>query len=276
MKFSQASKSVAPSESHNIVVVVVVGPELLFTRMLQVSTRMLQVCQSVEATTPNRDPIPSELSLVVNDITSDLPTHVLAVFSSDHPRSSGPVLLEPVHYIILAAYCASLPPLRGLTSQIPDMAGRVTLPVLRFNIPSPETFSILKRFLYTKDYLALLATFLPTHSATPVRLLELDMSVDDEVTEFNEFQVILGQKFSLQVLTAHTCTLTGVWKNICALGISDPQLWDVLDLAYDLLLGAARTRYPARSDDNGQDNHDNHHVNPMALDRALRQLSRNV
>jgi hypothetical protein len=33
-------------------------------------------------------------------------------------------------------------------------------------------------------------------------------------------------------------TITGIWKNACALGIFDDGLWDTLDLAWDILMEA--------------------------------------
>jgi hypothetical protein len=42
----------------------------------------------------------------------------------------------------------------------------------------------------------------------------------------------------LQAMMNRAMAIVGCWRNIVALGISDPDMWDVLDLAYEVLLGA--------------------------------------
>jgi hypothetical protein len=32
--------------------------------------------------------------------------------------------------------------------------------------------------------------------------------------------------------------VSGVWRNVVALGVADPELWDVLDLAWEVVLGS--------------------------------------
>ena len=32
--------------------------------------------------------------------------------------------------------------------------------------------------------------------------------------------------------------ISGVWRNVVALGIADPELWDALDLAWEVVLGS--------------------------------------
>jgi hypothetical protein len=207
---------------------------------------MLQVIDSVQYSFHD-DTLPTEVLLVINDTCSDIPTHMLAVSSPDLPGSPRRVLIQPIHHIILATHYASLPKLLRTTPRIPDKTGHITLPVLPLNIPSVDTFSLLIRFLYTKDTLYLLGMLLPTRTATPVWLLDLAMDFDPDAPELREYRVMLGQTFTFQVLIEHIWVINGLWKNTAALGISDPGLWDVLDLAWHLVLGAVCLEYPAES-----------------------------
>jgi hypothetical protein len=43
---------------------------------------------------------------------------------------------------------------------------------------------------------------------------------------------------SLQTLTSHAGHVTALWRNTVALGLFDPELWDAMDLAWEVVLGA--------------------------------------
>jgi hypothetical protein len=50
---------------------------------------------------------------------------------------------------------------------------------------------------------------------------------------------LLGaMKRDLQLMMSRASAIVGCWRNMVALGISDPDMWDALDLAYEVLLGA--------------------------------------
>lgn len=39
-------------------------------------------------------------------------------------------------------------------------------------------------------------------------------------------------------LMAHAKIINGVWRNACALGVFDAELWSVMDLAWEVVLVA--------------------------------------
>ena len=70
---------------------------------------MLQVLSGVKASTVF-NVLPKELSVVVSDLSADMPTHMLMVYSCQVPAATKrEVMLFPTHNIILASHCANLP-----------------------------------------------------------------------------------------------------------------------------------------------------------------------
>lgn len=43
---------------------------------------------------------------------------------------------------------------------------------------------------------------------------------------------------NLQTLTTHAAHVKELWQDMAALGLHDPELWDALDLAWEVVLGA--------------------------------------
>lgn len=199
---------------------------------------MMQVLSSVEAT-PVKNSLPKELTVMVNDFSSDMPTHMLAVYSRQSSVSPNPtrrVMLFPTHNIVMALHCAHLPMLPKSTATEPDSVGQMTLPVIPLCVPSPETFSRLSSYLYTKDASHLLSMLLPTGMLTSL-LSHADM-LDADAPEVQQFSNKLCATYTPHALLTHAMTINGLWRNVCALGIFDARLWEVLDLAWDIVIGA--------------------------------------
>jgi len=174
---------------------------------------------------------------MVNDFSSDMPTHMLAVYSRQSaasPNSTRRVTLFPIHNIIMALHCAHLPTLPKSTASEPDSVGQMTLPVIPLCIPSPETFSQLSAYLYTRNCSQLLASLLPTGMLTPASLDH----VPDGSPELQQYSEEIRATYTPHALLTHAMTINGLWRNACALGVFDDQLWGVLDLAWDAVLGA--------------------------------------
>lgn len=196
---------------------------------------MLRASNSVEIDPPEDTvDLPREMPSTVKDQCAEFPTHMLAVSSLETPPR---VLVYPVHHIILATSCANLPVVRKTEPRTPSPAGEISIPVLGIKIPCPETFGLLNIFLYKKDTLWLLGMLLPTRNATPAGLLAFDIEADAK--ELFEFRVMLRQTFSDHVLAKYMKTVNGLWRNAVALGVCNDEFWDVLDLAWNILLGAA-------------------------------------
>jgi hypothetical protein len=201
---------------------------------------MMQVLSSVEAT-PVKNSLPKELTVMVNDFSSDMPTHMLAVYSRQCSASPNPtrrVMLFPTHNIVMAVHCAHLPMLPKSTATEPDSVGQMILPVVPLCVPSPETFSQLSAYLYTKDASHLLAMLLPTATQTPTSVLPLNELLDADAQKLQQFSSKLRATYTPHALLAYAMTINGLWRNVCALGIFDAQLWEILDLAWGLVIGA--------------------------------------
>jgi len=135
-------------------------------------------------------------------------------------------------------HCAHLPTFPKSTASESDSVGQMTLPVIPLCIPSPETFSQLSAYLYLKDASHLLATLLPTGTLTPTSILSLDSELDSDSPELQQFSEKLRATYTAHALLMHAMTINGLWRNACALGVFDGQLWEVLDLAWDAVIGA--------------------------------------
>jgi len=58
------------------------------------------------------------------------------------------------------------------------------------------------------------------------------------VPEVQQFSTKLRATYTLHALLARAMTINGLWRNVCALGIFDAQLWEILDLVWEVVIGA--------------------------------------
>ena len=159
---------------------------------------------------------------MINDISSEAPTHLLAV----HAKPATRVSLFPVHAIILAAHCARLPPFPPSSSRTPAEAGsKITFPVTPFFIPNPETFPIILHYLYTKRVDRLFSALLP-------------LPLQSGKPSIDELSRTYSSTFTVQALLYHAARVHGLWSNVAALGIFDERLSQVIEVAWDVLLKA--------------------------------------
>lgn len=174
------------------------------TSVLSTSTKPISVPSSPNGGLGQRRQdaasLPSEATVRVADTRADLPTHMLAVYSSlpaaNHLIAANGqtqirtrVSLLPIHAVMLAAHCAAVPPLPSSdpsrqtqmkTNRKENGEVVLTLPVVPLSIPSPTAFPLLSAYLYTQDSDNLLRALLgvplsptssPTHSSVPSILL---------------------------------------------------------------------------------------------------------
>jgi len=194
---------------------------------------MLRVLAGVKAE-PVSNVLPKELSIMVNDISSDMPTHMFAVFSSRQPATARHrVTLFPVHNLVFATHCANLPILPASQPALPECPGQeIKVPIVPLCIPAPEVFPQLSTFLYTKRIDHLLESLLPCRPSPRLYL-------DDPATVtplLEEFAQKIAQTYTAQALLMHVGKVHGMWRNAVALGIPDERLWCALDVAWEVLL----------------------------------------
>ncbi|CCM05637.1 uncharacterized protein FIBRA_07866 [Fibroporia radiculosa] len=209
--------------------------------------------------------------------TLALPTHMLAISSSrtspsapntptaasflSQASSASTVSLFPVYALVLAAHCALLPPLpRAHTST--NRSVTVTLPVVPLTVPSAETFGLLYEFLHTQRADTLLAAFLPSLAAMlppkPTAGTSSTAGKPMYAAQFSNESLLrlahalassaashAGPQGALTALMGLTRRINGVWRNACALGVFDAELWGVMDVAWEIVL-AAMTRVHER------------------------------
>ncbi|KAG6854148.1 hypothetical protein C0991_010059 [Blastosporella zonata] len=204
--------------------------------------------QSLTCVRPEHVPeqLQSEIEVrlqAINGFSPVNPTHMLAVFgpplssASSRPAMKRKVTLYPAHSTYLAAYCARLPPFapspaseRGVAPGTP-----FKIPVRALCIPSPATYARLSAFLYTKDAETLLAGLLPTPPTSP---LISTSSYAQHRKNVSSYVYRIASTYTTQVLLQHAVLVHGLWQNTCALGIFDDGLWEVIDVAWMVLLAA--------------------------------------
>ncbi|KAH0831260.1 hypothetical protein J3R83DRAFT_13894 [Lanmaoa asiatica] len=221
-----------------------VAPELADTELNYIreglqclGPHMLQVLAGVKAE-PVSHVLPKDLAVTVNDLSFDMPTHMLAVYSRHVPAATKRrVTLFPIHNIVLATHCANLPILPTSNITRPDVAGStVSVPVVPLCIPAPEVFPQLSTFLYTKRIDHLLASLLPCPAPHP--LYRDDPTSEPVLSLLQQFAGKLATSHSAQTLLTHAMAVNGLWRNACALGIDDEKLWCALDVAWEVLVVA--------------------------------------
>jgi hypothetical protein len=116
---------------------------------------MLSLLASVQAR-PSRNILPKELDILVNDASSQMPTHMFAVYSRQADIGSHrQVTLFPVHNIIFAAQCANLPKLASSPK-----------PATSVDVTEPQTTTIRSLFHHHKCSRSSPPTSTPTASIT--------------------------------------------------------------------------------------------------------------
>jgi hypothetical protein len=174
----------------------------------------------------------------VNDTNGEgiSPTHMLAVAG---PSNRDKATLYPCHNLLFASQCAALPPMRSsptttTTTEEDEDDSLRKLPIVPIYLPSPETFPIVREFIYTRACDRLLSTLLPIPSSQlpPIASSAPHSSI------LNTLSIALVNSYSLPGLLERAKIIHGVWLNTCALGISDAELWKSLETAWTVLIDA--------------------------------------
>lgn len=179
--------------------------------------------------------------------SSSYPTHILALSKSS--TSESYVTLVPTHALILASNCASLPRLPPSASSHGATAS-VTLPVLPLTIPAPAAFAPLHTFLYTHSAPQLLSALLPAIPGSILSTLTSPQALRGTLASGPALHTLSAHLVSsapgMGALTNVAQNIAAVWRNAVALGIHDPELWNCLDLAWEVILGAMNIGAGAR------------------------------
>jgi hypothetical protein len=197
---------------------------------------MYQALRSTKATFSGST-LPETLAVDINGLSTLPPTHMAAVYSS---RPSGPeprrVMMYPVHQSILSLYCANIPVLPTSPPLPTNSEASYEIPVVPIALPNPESFPFLTQFLYLKDVQPLFDAFL---SLTPASGIPGDLHQPERYDAFvAEYALILAQNYTMQRLASQAVRVHGLWRNACALGISDIDLQGFFNLAWEIHMQA--------------------------------------
>ncbi len=178
--------------------------------------------------------LPKELVVLVNDLSAEMPTHMLAIHHASAPTAPrAKVTMFPTHNIVLASHCANLPSLPPSHPATPTLPGSpLSLPVFSFALPHPESYGHLQSFLYQKNAHLFLASLLPR--VAPQELLQAAQK-----KTVLAFAGVLADTFTPQIILRHAKFIHGIYTNMCVLGIQDDRMWYLLNIAWEVILLAA-------------------------------------
>jgi hypothetical protein len=144
----------------------------------------------------------------------------------------------PVHGIVIAAQCSALPRLPPSSG---PSSGVLQIPVLPLALPSPAAFKVLHGYLYNHSLDGVLKSLFPLPAGFVQGLSHHTVqSTLASGTSLHQLSMYLCSSAgsSLQALTTHAAHVKELWQDMVALGLHDPELWDTLDLAWEITLGA--------------------------------------
>ena len=181
---------------------------------------------------PPDSPLPNELDIVVNEcVAASCPSHILGVYCEaplDPPYLPSKILIA-THSLILMANCSHLGPLPVSTPDITRATATpysshktVKLPVVPLNVPSPHTYPMLQEYLYSKNTDDLLAYLLPGED------FPLDIQF---VKSIDRVQLVLSAS-----------RVIGLWRNACALGVVNDDIWGIIAFVWIPVVGALAAR----------------------------------
>ncbi|KAJ7639730.1 hypothetical protein DFH06DRAFT_1217697 [Mycena polygramma] len=181
--------------------------------------------------------LPSALAVVLPQHSSNTdliyPTHVLAVSLPTAPPDA-PVALIPVHGIVFAAHCTA--PILHRAPPNEDPPGTLRLPVCPVVLPSVPALVAIRRYIYTQRIDLLFATFLPLPA--PLTHPAIVAALESSETQLRLATHLVSARPGVAHLLGYAACVRDVWRTACGLGMYDIELWDALDLAWELIIAA--------------------------------------
>ncbi|BGP43356.1 hypothetical protein JCM10450v2_007506 [Rhodotorula kratochvilovae] len=191
-----------------------------------------------------------------------LPSHILAIHSSDSPRT----LLLPVHGLLWAAASAHLAILSSRPKKqrahpslptIPRPAdGEAHLPVIELTLPSSAAFPLLQGWVYLRSPALLLSSLLPqppsppepSPSTPPSSLSHLlnpssparasSPAPPPPPPQTPESLTHALAALPSVTLLRHVHLVHGLWQDAVALQVGDDELWRAMGMAWRILVAA--------------------------------------
>jgi hypothetical protein len=197
--------------------------------------KLAHICLPTSATR-----LPSELEVIVDDLVTDLPSHILAIVPRASSSNGGRrIALHLTHSIVLGTHCASLPPNvfdRKAIRTVEDSTN-LTVPVIPLSLPHVESFPLLHFYLYTKNHIGLITSLIQL-PPTALGLVPSAAGMPKQST--GDIAHKLARMFTPTALGDIVARTHGVWANACALGVYDDNLWTAIDFCWTLATEALK------------------------------------
>ncbi|KAG8799161.1 hypothetical protein FRC17_007208, partial [Serendipita sp. 399] len=177
------------------------------------------------------------------------PSHVLAfsIPTGHQSDSSTQITLWPIHDVIVAHYCSSIPalPSNGIITSTSPTYNAVPLVV-----PHPKSLRIIFRYLYVQNTALLFRSLLPPCIKNPTKLVKLSRkhlsrrysSIPTVKHTTTKLPVILAKLCPTPLLLSRLDLVRRLSENVVALGIEDSQLRAILKMLSRILADALRIR----------------------------------
>ncbi|KAF4563769.1 hypothetical protein EYR36_002358 [Pleurotus pulmonarius] len=165
----------------------------------------------------------SELKVSVNaPAGAILPSYLLAIYQQpltkegEKPAPPTQVSVHPVHSLILAANCVRIPVLEP-ADPIHSSPFKTTLPVKPLGRPAPESFPLLRIYMYTKRQQSLQTALLPAGAVLPSSLLpEAQTSPEEHAQAVREAAQHRAQTYTAHALLQSIHKVMSLWQNVRA------------------------------------------------------------
>jgi hypothetical protein len=113
--------------------------------------------------------------------------------------------------------------------------------VLPLNLPSPAAFKIIHTYLYNHSLEVFMKSLFPLPTAFVQSLshhtVQSTLASGSSLHQLSSY-LCSATGGSLQALTTHAAHVKELWQDFVALGLHDPELWDAIDLSWEVVLGA--------------------------------------
>ncbi|KDQ51685.1 hypothetical protein JAAARDRAFT_139870 [Jaapia argillacea MUCL 33604] len=208
--------------------------EYVKRHIAQQAGSMVQALSAASSSVPQSLPkarIPKSFQVAASP---SAPTHVLALASAS--QSSSNITLIPTHHLVLAIHCSHMP---SLPASKPGSGSVLVVPM---TVPSASTFPILHNYLYTKRLDTLLnsmvqlpPSFIPSGSSSSSSGLS---HISPDAIKRASHHLASSSMYSAEPLMRYVGIVNSMWKNVCALGVFERDLWQAMDIAWEIVLGA--------------------------------------
>lgn len=192
----------------------------------------MKVCSGIRAPPfSSANGLPKELVVLAEDLSAQMPTHLLAVYGKSENGAKASMSLFPAHDVVLSAYCANMPSLPYSSPPPPSQkGGPVQLPVVPISLPHPQSYAPIQQYLYTKDRVSFIMSMLP--AIPPQGVLGGSSSAT------LQYAGELAGTFTMQKILALLRNVHGMYRNMCALEVQEDIMWQLINVAWEVLLTA--------------------------------------